>query len=44
MVTADDPNRIRLLSARQVKALFPDARLWREQFGRLTKSLVAIRD
>jgi hypothetical protein len=42
-VTSDDPERIRLLSASEVRALFPDAVLWRERFGGWTKSLVAIR-
>jgi hypothetical protein len=35
--------RISLLSARQLRALFPDAHLWRERFFGLTKSLVAER-
>lgn len=35
--------RISLLSARQLQVLFPDARLWRERFLGLTKSLVAER-
>ena len=42
-VTGDDPHRIRLLSARQMARLFPDARLWRERALGLTKSIVAIR-
>jgi hypothetical protein len=44
MVTGDDPERIRLLSAREVRRLFPDAELWRERLGSFTKSVVAIRD
>jgi hypothetical protein len=43
-VTGDDPQRIRLLSARQMRRLFPDAELWRERLLGLTKSLVAIRN
>jgi hypothetical protein len=43
MVTGDDPERIRLLSAREVKALFPDAELRRERICGLTKSFLAIR-
>jgi hypothetical protein len=43
MVTGDEPERIRLLSAREVKALFPDAELWRERVGGVTKSFLAIR-
>lgn len=35
--------RISLLSARQLRALFPDAYLWRERVFGLTKSLVAER-
>jgi hypothetical protein len=41
-VTGDDPDRIKLLSAREMKRLFPDATLWRERVWGLTKSLVAI--
>jgi hypothetical protein len=44
MVTGDDPDRIRLLSAREVRRLFPDAELWRERVGGMTKSLVAIQN
>jgi hypothetical protein len=44
MVTGDDPDRIRLLSAREVRRLFPDAELWRERVGGVTKSLVAIQN
>ena len=43
-VTGDDPERIRLLSARQMRSLFPDAELWRERVCGLTKSLVAVRN
>jgi SAM-dependent methyltransferase len=35
--------RISLLSATQMKYLFPDAKLWRERVMGITKSLVAIR-
>jgi hypothetical protein len=42
-ITRDDPHRIRLLSARQMRHLFPDSTLWRERFFGLTKSFVAIR-
>jgi hypothetical protein len=42
-ITGDDPHRICLLSARQMRQLFPDSTLWRERFAGLTKSLVAIR-
>jgi len=42
-VVRDDPDRIRLLTARNMRDLFPDADLWRERLGGLTKSLVAIR-
>jgi hypothetical protein len=41
-VTGDDPDRIRLLSAGEMKQLFPDATLWWERFWGLTKPLVAI--
>ncbi len=34
---------IRLLNAREMRALFPDARLIRERIGGLTKSLIAVR-
>ena len=34
----------RLIGARQMRQLFPDARLWRERLFGLTKSLVALRD
>ena len=34
---------IRLLDARALRRLFPGARIWRERFGGLTKSLVAFR-
>jgi hypothetical protein len=43
-VTGDDPERIRLLSAREMRRLFPDAELWRERVLGVTKSLVAIRN
>jgi hypothetical protein len=42
-VTGDDPDRIRLLSARQMRRLFADASLWRERVFGMTKSLVAVR-
>jgi hypothetical protein len=42
-LTGDAPERIRLLSAREMHSLFPDAALWRERAFGLTKSLVAIR-
>lgn len=42
-VTGDDPARIRLLAAREMRRLFPDSQLWRERVLGLTKSLVAIR-
>jgi hypothetical protein len=42
-MTGDDPERIRLLSAGEVRKLFPDAKLWRERFAGLTKSFVAFR-
>jgi len=42
-VTGNDPDLIRLLSARELRRLFPEARLWRERVCGLTKSLVAIR-
>jgi len=44
MVTGDDPERIWLLSAREMRALFPDATLWRERIGGVAKSIVAIRN
>lgn len=36
--------RIRLLDAKEMRQLFPDAMLWRERFLGLTKSLIAIRE
>lgn len=36
-------NRLRLLNAKEMKALFPDASLLRERFLGLTKSLIAVR-
>ncbi|MEW6302157.1 MAG: class I SAM-dependent methyltransferase [Verrucomicrobiota bacterium] len=33
--------QIRLLTAREMRLLFPDAKLWRERLGPFTKSLVA---
>lgn len=42
-VTGDDPERIRLLTAREMRRLFPGSEIWRERFFGLTKSLVAIR-
>jgi hypothetical protein len=44
IVTGGDPERIRLLSPREMRALFPDAKLWRERIAGVAKSLVAIRD
>jgi hypothetical protein len=38
-----DVEQIRLLNVREVRALFPDARLVTEQLGPLLKSLIAIR-
>ena len=38
-----DVEQIRLLNIREVRALFPDARLVTEQLGPLLKSLIAIR-
>jgi hypothetical protein len=35
---------VRLLSASEMRALFPGARLWRERFLGWTKSLVAYRE
>jgi hypothetical protein len=42
-VTGDNPARIRLLSASEIRALFPDSDLWREKYFGLTNSLVAVR-
>ena len=42
-IVRDEPERIRLLTAGEMRRLFPDSILWRERFAGLTKSLVAIR-
>ena len=42
-ITGDDPHRICLLTAREMRRLFPGSEIWRERFFGLTKSLVAIR-
>ncbi len=43
-VTGEPFDDIRLLSARELRRLFPGARIVRERVGPLTKSLIAVRD
>jgi len=43
-VTGEPFDDIRLLDARELRRLFPDARIVRERVGPLTKSLIAVRD
>jgi len=42
-VTGEPFDHIQLLSARDLRGLFPDAEIVRERFGPLTKSLIAVR-
>lgn len=43
-VTGEPFDDIRLLTARELRRLFPDARIVRERVGPLTKSLIAVRE
>jgi hypothetical protein len=43
MTTLSDIEQIRLLSIREMKALFPDGYLYKEHLGPFTKSLISIR-
>jgi SAM-dependent methyltransferase len=43
-VTGEPFDDISLLDARELRRLFPDARIVRERVGPLTKSLIAVRD
>ena len=43
-VTGEPFDDIQLLAARELRRLFPDARIVRERVGPLTKSLIAVRD
>ena len=43
-VTGEPFDDIQLLTARELQALFPGARIVRERVGPLTKSLIAVRD
>lgn len=43
-VEEEDLSTIRLLSETQMRALFPDAQIWKESFLGMTKSLIAVRN